>query len=122
MTDFKEVFELPNPGGGNLPVRSQGSRWISHKRKALQRLVNRYGAYQNHLFTLIADPSVKADDRAKLKGYALKWEQSKLLIGAALYIDVLKPLSLSLQYESLDIVGGIKSILKASKSLQSMSE
>ncbi len=31
--NLKEVFELPK--GGNRPVRSQGTRWISHKRKAL---------------------------------------------------------------------------------------
>lgn len=33
VDDLKEVFELPK--GGNIPVRSQGSRWINHKRKAL---------------------------------------------------------------------------------------
>lgn len=37
VDDLKEVFEFPN--GGNLPVRCQGSRWISHKRKALQSLL-----------------------------------------------------------------------------------
>ena len=35
---IKEVFELPN--GGNLPIRSQGSRWINHKRKALLRVID----------------------------------------------------------------------------------
>ena len=49
--DLKEVFELPD--GGNLPVRSQGSQWVSHKRNALQCVINRYGAYLNHLTTLI---------------------------------------------------------------------
>ena len=42
VADLKEVFEFPD--GGNLPIRSQGSRWIYHKRKALQRIVDRYGA------------------------------------------------------------------------------
>ena len=45
--DLKEVFLFPK--GGNLPVRSQGTRWISHKRKALQRVVDRFGAYATHL-------------------------------------------------------------------------
>ena len=39
------------------------------QRKALQRVVDRYGAYLNHLLALIEDPSIKSDDRAKLKGY-----------------------------------------------------
>ena len=43
VIDLKEVFVFPE--GGNLPVRPQGSRWISHKCKALQRVVDRYGAY-----------------------------------------------------------------------------
>ena len=36
VEDLKGVFEYPK--GGNLPIRSQASRWINHKRKALQRL------------------------------------------------------------------------------------
>ena len=117
----RKFFEFPK--GGDLPVRSQGSRWINHKRKALQRVVDRYGAYLNHLLTLIEDPSVKSDDRARLKGYVQKWKQPRMLIGAALYVDVLKCpsiLSLTLQEDYLDIVGGIKYILKSTKSLQSM--
>ena len=34
MEDLKEVHQFPK--GGSLPVRFQGTRWISHKRKALQ--------------------------------------------------------------------------------------
>ena len=123
VEDLEVVFEFPK--GGNLPVRSQGSRWINHKRKALQRVVDRYGAYLNHLLALIEDPSVKSDDRAKLKGYVQKWKQPKMLIGAAMYIDVLKCpsiLSLTLQEDDLNVVGGIKYILKSSKLLQSMSD
>lgn len=48
-----------------------------------------------------------------------------MLVGAAMYIDVLKSpsiLSLSLQDDSVDIVAGIKGILKASKALQQMSD
>lgn len=37
ISDLKEVFEFP--ASGDLPVRSQGSRWITHKRKALQRVI-----------------------------------------------------------------------------------
>ena len=121
VENLKEVFEFPN--GGNQPVRSQGSRWISHKRKALQRLVDRYGAYMSHLLTLVEDPTVTGEDKAKLKGYVQKWKQSRLLVGAAMYVDVLKCpsiLSLSLQDDYLDIIGGIKNIVKSSKALRTM--
>jgi hypothetical protein len=114
VEDLSEVFEFPK--GGNMPIRSQGSRWINHKRRALQRFVDRYGAYINHLLTLVEDTSVRSDDRAKLKGYLQKWRHTRMLVGAALYIDVLKTpacLSLCLQGDHLDIVSGIKSVLKS---------
>jgi len=123
VENLKEVFEFPP--GGNLPVRSHGSRWISHKRNALQRLVDRYGAYLNHLLAIIEDSSVTSEDKARLKGYIKKWKNPRMLIGAALYVDILKPpsiLSLSLQDNDLDSVSGIKSILKTRKSLKLMLE
>ncbi len=62
VDDLKEVWEL-SPGG-DLPVRSHGSRWINHKRKALQRLVDRYmyGAYLIHMVALAEDPTIKSTD------------------------------------------------------------
>ena len=123
VEDLKEVFELPK--SGNVPVRSQGSRWINHKRKALQRVVDRYGAYINHLTTLTEDRSVKAEDRARLKGYLRKWMQYKTILGCAMYVDILKPpslLSLSLQGCELDTVLGIKNILKSIAALKSLAK
>ena len=93
------------PKGGNLPVRSQGTRWISHKRNALQRVLDRYGTYISHLTTLVWDSSVRTSDRDRLKGYRKKRKQPKVLIGTALYIEVLKPasiLSLTLQSDDVD--------------------
>ena len=40
-----------------------------HKRKALQCVLDRYGAYIVHLTTFIQDTSVRAGDRDRLKGY-----------------------------------------------------
>ena len=119
VEDLKEIWEFS--GGGNLPVRSEGSHWINHKRKALQRLVERYGAFVNHVTTLAEDNSIKSTDRARLTGYLKKWKQSKVLIGTAMYVDALKALallSLSLQAERVDIVLGIQRFLKSSKSLK----
>ena len=60
VVDLKEVFEFPK--GGDKPIRSQGSRWITHKRNALQRFIDRYGAYLNHLITLSEDETIRSDD------------------------------------------------------------
>ena len=64
ISDLKEVFEFTE--SGDLPVQSQGSRWITHKRKALQLVIDRYGAYLHHLNSLIEDRTVKAEDRAHI--------------------------------------------------------
>ena len=50
VNDLKEVYNFPR--GGNLPVRASGSRWIVHKRRALHRVLDRYGAYMNQLASL----------------------------------------------------------------------
>ena len=71
VDDLKEVFSLPI--GGALPVRCHGTRWISHKRKALQRVIDRFGAYIAHLSSLCQDSSVKPADKSRLKGYLKKW-------------------------------------------------
>lgn len=80
------MFQLPK--GGNIPVCAHGSRWITHKRNALLRVIDRYGAYIAHLITLSEDSTVKADDRAKIKGYLKKWMDYKVLYGAALYANL----------------------------------
>ena len=85
--------------------------------------MDRYGAFLNHVTTLAEDRSIKSTDRARLQGYLKKWKQSKVLIGAAMYVDVLKApalLSLSLQEEKLDAVLGIQHLLKSTKSLKKM--
>lgn len=118
IADLKEVFDFP--GGGDLPVRSQGSCWISHKRKALQRVIDRYGAYVTHLNMLAEDRSTRGEDKVRIRGYIKKWSQSKILIGCA---DLLKPpsiLSMTLQDSKVDIVLAIKNILKTSKTLRQL--
>ena len=65
VDELKGAFELQK-GGGYLLIRCQGTRWITHKRNATQRVVERYGAYILHLTALINDSSVKAADKARL--------------------------------------------------------
>ena len=123
VEELKEFFEFPPCG--NIPVRSQGSRWITHKRRALQRIVDRYGAYICHLTALSEDRSLKSEDRARLTGYLRKSSDGKVLIGCALYVEVLKPpslLSMTLQGLDLDILFGMKQILKSTESLKTLKQ
>ena len=122
VEDFRKVFEFSE--GGNLPVRAQGSRWVSFKRKALQCIINCYGAYTSHLSALTEDKTVKAVDRQRLKGYVSRWMDGQVLLGCALYVDILQApsfLSLTLQNDGLDIVQGIQHILKSHQSLKKLS-
>ena len=121
VEDLREVYDFSQ--GGDLPVRAQGSRWITYKRRALQRVIDQFGAYLSHLSTLAQDKSTKSDDKARLVGYIRNWSQSRILVGCALYVDILKPpslLSLTLQHDKLDLVLGIKHILKTIKSLKAL--
>ena len=84
VNDLKEVYNFPR--GGNLPVRASGSRWIVHKRRALHRVLDRYGAYMNHLASLCEDASLRSPDRQRLKGYLTKWTHAKIILSCAHYI------------------------------------
>ena len=56
VAELKTCFEssvVPDEGG-NRPLCACGTRFVSHKVAALGRLVNRYGAYVNHLTALKA--------------------------------------------------------------------
>jgi len=88
VDDLKEAYDFNE--GGCIPVRSQGSRWIAHKRRALQKVIDQYGAYIAHLTSLCQDKSVRSEDRARLQGYVQKWSQLKVLLGCAMYIEILK--------------------------------
>lgn len=60
VSDLEQAFNLTK--SGNYPIRSCGTRWISHKRKALQCVVDRCGTYIAHLSTPAEDETVKAAD------------------------------------------------------------
>ena len=119
--ELKIVFELPK--GGNTPVRGHGSRWISHKRKAMQRIVDQFGVYMSHLTSLSQDSSLKAADRARISSCLKQWCSARILFRRALHIDALKPLSvlsLALQDKDLDCVHGMKQILSAGTVLKNL--
>ena len=106
-----------------FPFVQKGQDGSLIKEEHFKRVIDRYSAYINHLSTLSEDFTVHAEDRACLKGYLNKWSDCKILVGCALYIEVLKPpsiLSLTLQGSNIDIVSSIKSILKTISTLKSL--
>ena len=115
---LKEVFELPK--SGNIPVLSQGSRWITHRQKTLKHVV---GVSISHLTALAEDTSPKAEDRACLKGYLRIWRQSdhSWLCTLRRHPQATSLLTLSLQESELDTVLGIENILKLTAALKSLS-
>ena len=71
LRECLEPMQMPTTGGGR-PFRACSTRFITHKVAALERVVDRFGAYFNHLANLSEDPVVKSVDRQKLKGYLLQ--------------------------------------------------
>ena len=90
VEDLKEVWEFL--GGGNPPVISEGSHWINHNLETLPHLVEKYSTFLSKVIILAEDQTIQSTDQAHLKGYLKKWMQSKMLIGAAMYVDMLKAL------------------------------
>ena len=111
--------EMPKQGG-TRPLRACGTRFVAHKVAALGRLIDRFGAYLSHLAALTEDTSIKSSDRQKLKGYLMKWQDSKVLLGCAFFYDLLKPSAILckvLQEDELCVVRAIEAVTKTKKSL-----
>ena len=69
------------------------------------------------------DPTVKPADKQKLKGYVLKWRESKILLGCTLFHDLLKPSAILckvLQDDALTVVDAIEAVLKTNKSIEKL--
>ena len=122
ITHLKEY--LLTGDGGVKPVRASGSRWIGHKWGAMKRILSKYGAYTNHLAVLSEDATVKPADRSKLKGYYKQWVNAKYLLGCAAFCDLLAPcviLSKVMQYNDLDILQALTSVLRTVKETEKLS-
>ena len=56
----KECLNLSEfPDGGRVrPLRACGTRFISHKVRAIERILDKFSAYLNHLLALIEDTTL----------------------------------------------------------------
>ena len=114
--------ELPLQGG-NRPLRACGTRFVTHKVSALGRVIDRFGAYLAHLVALTEDSSVTSSSRQKLKGYIMRWHNSKVILGCAIFHHLLQPvahLSKVLQQDQLCVVQAIEVLMKTKKNLDKL--
>jgi len=122
LKECLDPSELPHKGG-QRPLRACGTRFVAHKVSALERIIDRYGAYMNHLIALTEDSSVRAVEKQKIKGYIKQWCESKALFGSAFFIDLLRPASILckvLQDTEICVYLAIESVMKTKKALDKL--
>ena len=119
-----EQSEMPHTRTkGNRPLRACGTRFVSHKVAAMNRFIDRYGAFLGHLTSLTEDATVLPADKQKMKGYILKWRDSKMVLGCAMFHDLLKPSAILckvLQDDEICVVDAIEAVLKTSKAVEKL--
>ena len=122
IKDLKQFLQFDDMG--IKPLRACGSRCVSHKLSAMKRVLSNFGAYSSHLIGLSEDTSIKAADRAKFRGYSIKWSNAKYILGYAFISDLLSPcalLSKVLQQDSLNILGTFSNLLRTMQELKKLS-
>ena len=109
---------------GVRPVRSNDSRWVSHKLNAMKRVLSKFGEYTNHFALLSGDSSVKVSDKAKLQGFYNKWVDAKYMLGCVLFVHLLLPCAIFskvMQRDDLDVLGAFTSLLRTVKEINRLS-
>ena len=84
-----------------------GTRWIAHKVRALDMIMDKYGIYLQHVANLAEDRSYTSLERSKLKGWYTKWTRARIPLLVSISIEVLSPakiLSKTFQAEDIDKV------------------
>ena len=66
------------------PYKSYGTRWITHKMKTMEIVLNNYKVYMKHLESL-AHTDSWALKRVKIVGKAKKWKNVKFPIHLAIW-------------------------------------
>ena len=82
MKDESEMY-----GDGVQPIKATGTRWEDHRMRSMQRLVDKYGLYCQHLQHAIPETK-SAKDRTTLKGKFKKLIDAKVLLRSCLFVDV----------------------------------
>ena len=107
LNTFEEIHDQYIP----KPYIMYGTRWITHKIKAMKIVLSNYGTYTKHLESL--NTNSQALKQAEIKGEAKKWKNAKFPLHLAIYTDMLTPLkvlSLGLQKEKHNPVLAVRCI------------
>ena len=97
---------------GVRPLKATGTRCIDHKIAAMERVIEKFGLYIQHLQHSI-DTVKKSQDRATLQGKLTKLINAKFLLRCVLFTDVLaeaKHFSLITQEQYIDIIRILDSV------------
>ena len=123
--ELKNMYELLKDqyemyGSGVKPVKATGTRWIDHRLRAMQKLVDKYGLYTSHLQNVIAD-TTKQTDRALLQGKFTKLVDARVLLRGAFFLDALaeaKKFSLLTQKRDISIIDVVESVETTKRSYE----
>ena len=84
---LKEQFETY---GNNIrPVMSNGTSWIDLRIRAMEKLVNKFGLYMQHIQNITPD-TTKQLDCVKLQGKFSTLIESNVILQAAFLLDILE--------------------------------
>ena len=73
------------------PSKNHGTRWIDHKLKSMQIVIENYGVFLAHVESLSQTGS-QAQKRSALKGYYQQWTDASVPVHMSIYLDALSPL------------------------------
>ena len=109
---YRELKELSEAYEKTItkPTKAHDTRWINHKYRAMERVLDNYGPYTAHLESLCHTNS-QALKRAELVGQAKKWKDATYPMYMAVYLDILSPIcriSIAMQSDFHDPVKVVK--------------
>ena len=84
LKEFGRIFEKTV----QKPSKSTGTRWISHKVRAMEIVLASYDIFMAHVESLSQTDS-QALKRAEIEGLAKKWLQGKYPMNLAMLLDIL---------------------------------
>ena len=88
-------------------VKGTGTRWIDHKLRTMNHLIEKFGFYCVHLNDIIST-TTNSKEKTTLEGKFNKLVDAKVLLLYALFTDILseeKKFSLVTQKSDIDIIG-----------------
>ena len=108
LKELSEVFEKSIP----KPTKTDGTRWIDFKYRAMEKVLSNYGPYMTHLEQL-AHTDSQPKKREETKGFVNSWKDAGYLMHISIFINILPlmhRLSLSLQHDKHDPVKVTRSL------------